>query len=319
MATRHLYECEDVVASLLTWIFEGNTRSAIAAGRELIHSGEQDLLKKTLQFAALLQYPTFNLFEIQDSETMLSILLEQGAQPFPSFIQNDLEPPTNGTKPLPPSWSILPKGWNEQQASKLWYAVKEALSKNNLKRAAYLTGVIKDIVVLESFLKSMDISSNYLSLLRTWGSSMMQRTALHCLASLLPRPPVASGSPLRLSNLKVPLTGIRGRIGGREGRIFTISASALAFWGLKSKPVSRLKDEPRLVFEDDACEYWVQLCKKYGVTNFRNASEEFYEVGFPDDIPDEWPNEERAKSHDLTLPVIASKSDWIMGFKLLWV
>ncbi|NBV69091.1 MAG: hypothetical protein EBR74_11220, partial [Flavobacteriia bacterium] len=124
MATRHLYECEDVVASLLTWIFEDDVKNAVAAFHELRLSEEHDLLQKTLVFASLLQQPSYNLFETQDPRKMLTLLLAQGSQPFPSFVQNNLEPPTEGSvyKPLPSSsWplSTHPAGWSEQQASRL--------------------------------------------------------------------------------------------------------------------------------------------------------------------------------------------------------
>ena len=322
MATRHLYECEDVVASLLTWIFEDDVKNAVAAFHELRLSEEHDLLQKTLVFASLLQQPSYNLFETQDPRKMLTLLLAQGSQPFPSFVQNNLEPPTEGSvyKPLPSSsWplSTHPAGWSEQQASRLWYAVKEALRKNNLKRAAYLSGVIKEIAVMESFLKSLDVSQQYLDLLRTWGSSMLTRTTLHCLASVLAS---ASASASQASHVgSAEESNTKSRLGGRKGRTFAISAVALALWGLKSKPVLRLQGEPTLVFDDEACEYWVQTRNTYGAHSFYEACEEFHVVAFPDDIPDEWSCEERAKSHDLTLPVLMSKSEWIKGFKLLWV
>jgi hypothetical protein len=273
-------------------------------------SGEHELLHKTLLFAALLQDPTFHLFETQDPFTILSHLLQQ-KNPLPLMIQNDLEPPTEGLKPLPASWTILPAGWTAQQASKMWYAVKEALRKKNLKRAVYLSCVIKEPVVMESFLKSLDVSKNYLGLLRTWGTNMLQRTTLHSLASLISTFNVA---PKNTYNIPLPT-----RIDGRKGRTFAISGTALACWGLKSKPVTRLQGEPTLIFDDDACEYWIQLRNQHGnPDSFYKASDEFHSAAFPDDIPDEWSTEERSKSHNVPQSD-GVKCDWTLSFKLLWL
>ena len=58
------------------------------------------------------------------------------------------------------------------------------------------------------------------------------------------------------------------------------------------------------ILEEEEGSWWSNALAPYrsqGAWNSDDAMEEFYTMAFPDDIPDEWDEEEAAKSHGLGL------------------
>jgi hypothetical protein len=119
------------------------------------------------------------------------------------------------------------------------------------------------------------------------------RVFLHAYASLHTTIPTASPVLLEFAN---PI-----------GRPFAVDPKALALWNIPSPPISLCVGAPLCVIEAGASPYWKDLVALHGVrakgrsVEGRNdgATEAFYCAGFPHDIPDEWSQKERKKSHGM--------------------
>jgi hypothetical protein len=194
-------------------------------------------------------------------------------------------------------------------AGALWWAVKGALTKRHFDRAYRLSQQLLEMPeplnLLHSFLASFDVSPALLDLLTQSSPAVRYRVLLHSLASA--GKAVESARPAALSAGPAGARRVwtSARKGGRRGRTFYVTADALAEWNVVPAPVTRLQGEPTLVAEDTAANYWTTVWSTGGgrveegrlVFNTDQELESFYEKHFPDDIPDEWPSEERIKSH----------------------
>jgi hypothetical protein len=77
---------------------------------------------------------------------------------------------------------------------------------------------------------------------------------------------------------------------------------------------------PTWVLDAEASPFWKDLLKKHGVDEQLNgrtaeATEAFYGEGFPNDIPDEWSDKERGKSHGLCVRFV--ENPWRGFFEFL--
>ncbi len=91
--------------------------------------------------------------------------------------------------------------------------------------------------------------------------------------------------------------------GARAGRTFVLEDAALHTWGVKKAAAADLRGDPLRLLTTTA-------------TVFETEEDEiaFYETHFPDDIPDEWPDEEVAKSHGILVDNGAVASVWRIAF-----
>jgi hypothetical protein len=90
-------------------------------------------------------------------------------------------------------------------------------------------------------------------------------------------------------------------------RSFSVDGMALSTWGVSSPPVSLLMGAPLWVAQSDASPWWKAALLRHGISESLQGpdddrTEAFYTECFPMDIPDEWSNEERKKSHGLFVP-----------------
>lgn len=336
MATKHLYECEDVAASLLYGLAEGDSILAVRAAKELHVSDETDLLQRLLTLAWLLDDPghsdessRLQAFCKQDHQTLLYLLCASGKHSAPSLPEeSDALPPSieSSTNPNIDGWTRLPNGWTAEQASRAFKAIRYALTKKYWQHAVYLTSPLirGNTYALVSLLVALGVPTEFASLLETTVyTPLAHRILMHAFASLAASPTTAFQPEKRLQaiwNASDPV--------GRTGRTLNISAGALAMWRLRRKSVSRLVGSPSLVAQEDATNYWRQAAEthcvsvKNGDIHFTDddQQESFFQKYFHDDIPDEWSVDERKKSHDIepSPPGENSWQPWQTAFLLCW-
>ena len=328
MATFHLYELEGVAAQLLYSFRNGDAFTAAQAARELVLSLEQTLLLNLLQLAWLLSPPSdadaqiAKALEVQDAEAALYALAsiaKATSLPQTSFELTIFKPAHDPAAKLPPpTWTKLPKEWTPQMAGSLWWAVHAAIQKKHIDRAFRLSQQLletQDILLL--FLESHGVQPYFTNLLRSVAPQLKHCVLLHAYGSLLePRGSLEASAEVRRAYTSK-------RLGGRKGRTFYVTAAALNNWNISSAPITRLQNEPSLVAEETASNYWTTVWSTEGsleserlVFKDDTACEAFYEKHFPDDIPDEWSAEERAKSHGQPINPDAPKNPWRKAFLL---
>lgn len=330
MASKHLYELEDVAAAYLYYTFEGNNQQALYAAKELYDSLEHDLLWNVLTLAWLLSDPAhpsqaqrLSAFTTHDLESLVLLLLDskQSIPTIPELPSMSI-PPKPSKHLLPEGWHPLPKGYSHEQSSMLHRAVKYSLKHKFWEHASYLIQchLSENTLSMSSLLRHLGASKQLTDLLETTVfTPLALRVVDHACAAL-----VADSSTQTLSkqmktlwNTKLP--------NGRSGRRLIIPAEALATWRLKAKPTMRLMGVPLLVAEATAANYWTDATKKHNISVDGHEllfaddaqTEAFYESYFPEDIPDEWSAAERAKSHGQLLPP-SQPNPWLTAFLLCW-
>lgn len=328
MASKHLYELEDVAAAFLYYTCEGNAQQAVYAAKELHDSGEHDLLWNILTLAWLLCDPAMTMgaaaaFASHDVERLLLLLLKS-KHALPTIEEPCVlpMPPKPSKRPLPECWHPLPKQYTSEQCATLYKAIKYSLDHKFWEHAAYLIKchLAENTLSMSSLLKTLGVAKQLTDLLETTVfTPLSARIVDHACAALVapPAEPVLSKQYKSLWNTKLP--------NGRSGRRLSIPAEALATWRLKAKPLSRLMGVPLLVAEPTASSYWTDAVKKYNISDDGHEllfaddaqTEAFYENYFPEDIPDEWSTAERAKSHGQAVPP-SEINPWLTAFLLCW-
>jgi hypothetical protein len=89
---------------------------------------------------------------------------------------------------------------------------------------------------------------------------------------------------------------------GKKGRTFTILEEACSMWQVKRLSANHLRGDPH---------------KHLPLPEFQTMDQEieFYNIHFPDDIPDEWSDSEISKSHAVeNLAVGSFKNPWRVAF-----
>jgi hypothetical protein len=329
MASKHLYELEDVAAAFLYYICEGNLQQAVYAAKELHDSGEHDLLWNILTLAWLLCDPNMTAgaaaaFASHDVGRLLLLLLTP-THTLPTIEEPcvlPMAPKPSKHAALPEGWHPLPKQYSPEQSATLYKAIKYSLSHKFWEHAAYLIKchLGENTLSMSRLLKEFGVAKQLTDLLETTVfTPLSARIVDHACAALVAAPaePVLSKQYKFLWNTKLP--------NGRSGRRLIIPGEALATWRLKAKPVTRLTGVPMLVVEETAAQYWADAVKKHNISVDGHEllfaddaqTEAFYESYFPEDIPDEWSTTERAKSHGQSVPP-SEINPWLTAFLLCW-
>jgi hypothetical protein len=330
MATKHLYECEDVAATLLYGFLEGDSVLAVRAAKELYVSGETELLHRLLTLAWLLDDPEnpqeslrMKAFCAQDHSSLLFLLCNSTKHALPLIPEESDARPPSGIQGIVDGWTKIPNGWTVEQAAHAKKAIHYALKHKYWQHAVYLSSplICGNTHSLVSLLHSLGIPTELTSLLETTVyTPLAHRILMHAFASLVASPAPAFQPEKRLQAIWNSADPV-----GRTGRVLNISTGALSVWRLRRKSVSRLVGTPTMIAEEDATAYWRNAVVEHNVSlkdgEFCFADddqqESFYEKCFPDDIPDEWSVEERKKSHDVE-SVINQENPWQTAFLLCW-
>jgi len=296
--TRNFYESKSVTAFLLYAIQTGDTTAAQQAAAELADSGLQDVADDAATLSLLLAPPRYGFLPVEERlNAALSLCPFSLPTPLPL-----LPPPTAANTNTKTKTTTCP--WNPVKTDKgatIWWAVQDALKRGRVERAATLSLVVAEedrASLLESFGKDV----RWLSLFPLF---LLDRVFVHAYAGT-----TEATAPPR------PL----GRSLGRPlGRSFALPAQALSLWNVPSPPLSLCTGAPTWVLDARASPFWKDLAKKHGVDEQLNgrtaeATEAFYTEGFPNDIPDEWSDKERRKSHGLC--VRFNENSWASFFPI---
>lgn len=314
MATKHLYIMEDVAATLLHALLQADRGLALACVAELVDSGEHDQATRIVTFACILSDPETIPYGALFQKDLVSVI-ESFVVPVvlpsssPPFSTHPPPPKHNAAEPtvhIP--WTILPNGWTSNQAYQLWKTIQAAFKAGYWEKAWRLTRpLLADRPALMDLLHALH--ADFADLLETTDSIPLAERILMLIFA-------------QANTHKHPHTS-PNPIPSAKGRTFSISPDALALWQIQTKPISDMQGAPILIRNPNASQFWKELVKTYEITGkqtlvFPNddALEEFYARYFPNDIPDEWSNAERQKSHGLaTCPQGQVDNPWAPIFR----
>lgn len=342
MVTRHLYETSAVAAQFIHSIINREFLIAAQCARELSISDMNELLFRLLTFVWILSDPIniyekrlYNMFQTHNIDGFLCVLFEYAPisilpdiQKTPGIFCTPPAPPAHLTLSPPESWTKRPIGWTPTQCALLWRTIQTALAKKQSDRAYRLCAQLIDNnkLSLENLMVALGLNVCFTEILATSVyTPFTHRILKHAFAILVTD---ENQSVCINGCIKTGVEAWRSKknIGGCLGRLFSISPDAIHAWHVRPKPFERLCGSPTLIARDDACVYWENICKKYGVTVSENNElcietneEEFYKTCFPNDIPDEWSESEKKKSHGMEIQnTISEKNPWQVSFLLCW-
>ena len=321
LTTRHLYNATTVGATLLHALAHGDDMLAIQTAKELYTSEEHDLLRNLLHLAWFLSPPEHpqqrNRYEAFCTGEPLPLLTSLLGSPYTLPEQPApyvLEPPTRGTR-TPVTWQKWPTGWNKEQAGALYYAVKDAVDHGNGRRATYLTAPFMsgNMLAISALLTSLGVHTALTDTLCT-STYLSHRILAHAYASLTA---AASEKPAKRH---ISMTTSNRR----EERTWKVSPQGCTTWSVRTPPISELIGSPVCIVNNPTT-FWKHVVAKYSIrveedriTLPDEVCEEFYETYFPSDIPDEWSDAERIKSHGFTVPAAEVNNPWIPAFLQCW-
>ena len=295
MATRSLYEIQDVCATLLIAVNKHDSQLLARTVLELVESAADPT--PFLLLGWLLSPPAPETSKAC-CEAYLSDKLEQLVAAVQQLPPHDL-PTLSVAAPPPKDTPLSAKAhwalpWSPAANARFERAVKYALKTKNHQHAAYLVSALTTNHV-NGLLKILGIKDKLITLYETTEyPPLKQRVVEHIFASL-----AFVGEPTVKKQLPVKT----------KGRTFSIPESAYSLWNVKPKSQDRLKGLPLHIVDVDATSFWKTQVKVYQISRkeldlqFPDDAtlERFYEENFPNDIPDEWSTAEREKSHPCPL------------------
>lgn len=307
MATKSLYEMEDVCASLMYAFQTKNHTLAFDTARELRVSDEMELLLNLVTFAWLLCDPNalpFNHVPSQDSVfDDICVLVDNFPAQVPKYKSSLLIPlPTN------------PKLAHEAVA----YCISKKCWKPCLRML--ISFLHKDVTLLRTILQ--DQFSIQPQMLEVLDRIVYQPLAERLLYHIVVLQTMDHESTAQLatppSNLIHKARSIWNSTSqGRAARTFHISPEALSAWNIRPKSFERLQGTliPRSVMDTCRSLYW----ESTNPPPSEDDIESWFTKHFPDDIPDEWSCAEIEKSH-VYAPIETRSviNEWHPAFLLCW-
>jgi hypothetical protein len=330
MVSAHLYEMDDLGATLLLALRTVDPLLATQITKELTDSNEHEYLQRLLLFAWYLRPPDpivdASFARAVATEDLLFLhLMFPICDPYPDRYEPHTIPTPKASKtPAPSSWTNLPSIYTSEQAHTLYRAIKYALKQQYWEHAAYLVcSLLPDHhESVCSLLRSLSVDERLVTLLEsTTYSPLLPRIVEHIIAAYVGNP-----EPVQKSHALLQRLHVKSPHENRKCRTFHIPQKVFEIWNLKPKLADRLRGSPVLVLEDTTSAYWKQAAAKYkialdsaGNLCFPDdaAIEDFYTTYFPDDIPDEWSEQERQKSHGQPCIPAANKNPWSAAFHLI--
>ena len=202
MVSAHLYELDDLGATLLESLRTANHTLTIQIVKELRVSGEEDYCHSLLTLAWILS-PTNSDCDstiahvFHNLEDVLFALLRSEPYNYPDMPEPITIPPPKPSKSPPPTvWSTLPQAYTPEQAHAFYSAVKYALNTKFWEHAAYLiTSLLQEQPnVIISLLKALEFPTIFTQLIEsTLYAPLLTRIIEHACAAYV-------GSPARIKN-----------------------------------------------------------------------------------------------------------------------
>ena len=302
MATRSMYEVEDVVATIFHALMTKQHSLAIQAARELHVSLEDDLLVNVVIMAWLLCDP-YNcaMTSIPTKETVYESLCKL-MNYFPSEL-----PKYKPQIPIlpPPSQDILET------------TIQTCLTKKYVKPCIRIMTMLlhKQPAVCYSLFEKHGISKTLVEVFdRIVYTPLAERLVQHLVIQLMFPHNSCADHKYEQKYANIWISNTQGRL----ARTFAIPFQSLSLWNLKPKPSSRIQNAllPQAI-QTNPTLYW----QSAGIPT-EETMETWYAAHFPDDIPDEWSREDIEKSHYIhQIPTVEQaivKTDWQPAFLLGW-
>lgn len=299
MATRSVYEISDVAATLLYALQTHAYTLVFQTARELRISGESELLTNLVIFAWLLCDPF--VCSLREPPTVDTIY-ESLCQIAPAF-------PTS----LPEYYTPFPfQPPAEHQTEVFNAAVHTCISKGLWKHAYRILVPLlhtNQFDRITRLFEPYNVSKTHFVVLESLlYVPLAERLLLH---SIVAATGVKTTNPVVVT--KYGTIWNKPALGGRGDRCFSIPAEARRLWNIRPKPMDRIQFSllPAAILDANASSYWINAMNE-------PKTDEWYATYFPDDIPDEWSQDECAKSHtsEIVLNHEIYKNDWTAAFLL---
>ena len=300
MATRSMYEVEDIVATIFHGLLTKQHALVVQAARELRVSLEDELLLNVVTMAWLLCDPykcplTYPPTKETVYET-LCLIMDHFPSELPKY------------KPQIPI-HMPPK--NEQAV--LETTISTCFDKKYAKQCIRILIMLlqKQPATCYSLLETHGISKTLVNL---FDSIVYTPLAERYIQHLVIQRMFPYSSPLS-TNIQKYTKLWNSEATGRSARTFSIPFQALSLWNLRPKLATRIQNSLLPVaIQTDPALYW-----QSAGTPTDETMETWYATHFPGDIPDEWSREEIEKSHVYTpVETVPIKTDWQPAFLLCW-
>ena len=313
--SRNLYEINDLAAALLFSLEERNVPLALTILNELQLSLESNLVHNLLGFAWLMAQPDkdltpqrFNAWRSRRYNSLLSTFTSHRLALPPYTLLGDYPPPHTGNHVPPNEWYAKPAGWTENMCGTLYHRIQHAIYNKQCWRAYLMARpLLAHPSAFQSFLQAMGVSPD---LLKFAMYQHLHGQILEHAMYLLAYPP----TPIEIV-LQEPV---------QQGRLFTIQPAARNRWNIRPTPPTKLIGQPNFIFEDSP--YWNDQRNRYQIDldtkgHIHYESEQLYQDffvhNFPLDIPDEWSQAERDKSHPASTNYALEANPWASTFHQL--
>ena len=314
MASRSMYEVEDVVATLFHGLQTKQHLLVIQAAKELQNSLEDELLVNVVIMAWLLCDPyTCPLLTPPSTETVYTCLCELMDQ-FPSQLPKYV-PQRSVSTPLVVHYSS-----KDEQNAALKAAVQTCFEKKYAKQCIRILTMLlhKDPDHMKRVFETQGIANTYLDLFdRIMYTPLAERLVQHLVIQrMFSSPP--SINKYNQKYYEIWTTTKQGL----HARSFQIPFHGLAQWNIIPKLHNRIQNAlfPEAIMDKNASLFWQNANIPSKESSDEDSLETWYNTHFPDDIPDEWSRDEIEKSHVYILPEKQPKPDhdWQPAFLLCW-
>ena len=311
--SKNLYEIEDLAASLLLSLGERNVSLALSILNELFLSLETELVHNLLGFAWLLAQPDkeltpqrFTAWRSRRYDILISTFTSHRLALPPYTLVGDYPPPPTGDYTPPKEWHAKPADWTDAECGTLYHRVQHAIYNKQCWRAYLLARpLLAYPTAFRSFLQAMGASAD---LIKFANYQHLHGQILEHIMYILAYP----SAPMEIILTKPVM----------QGRVFHISPEARNLWNVMPASISRLMGPPNFIFEESP--YWD--AKRYQYEIRQNSKghieyeserlyQDFFQDAFPLDIPDEWSEQERQKSHGGSYS--PQPNPWVSTFKEL--
>ena len=310
--SKNLYETTDLAASLLLSLEERNVPLALTITNELLLSLESDLVHNLLGFAWLLAQPDkdltpqrFTAWRSRRYDIFLASFTPAPLRLPPHTLVGDYPPPPTGNHAAPRAWHAKPAGWTDDQCGTLYHRIQQAIANKQCWRAYLLARpLLNHPTAFQSFLQAIGTSPD---LLKFAIYQHLHGQILEHAMYILAYPP----TPMEIK-LPTPV---------QQGRLIHICPEARNRWNVQPTPPTKLIGQPNFIFESSP--YWNAQRDRYQIDldttghmyyESEQLYKEFFQHNFPLDIPDEWSQAERNKSHPHAANYQPEANPWVPTF-----
>lgn len=317
MFTRHFYEVDEVIAALHWSIKLGRLQEAVFWTQELLDSELQDTLQDELYTIWLWHFGVGCLSALSllfGNENPISLV--SGLTRLPTHRRDrsvltllilGLETKQPDRHSFFPHLEPLLKKF---QCSDLERAFVSAVYQGKARLAFGLSRPIKQTRIYTLLQQIQEVKHNCqeladaLSLLEVYDKNWIGRACAIAAVCLTKKQLKESLQPLNLTILpetEVALKEWNILEGRRKRRVFKIPPEAIykrTERGRMSNKETNLEVLYTLNYETlEGCPFWNRVLEEEAPWLEDDRKEEFYDLYFPDDIPDEWSREDQEKSH----------------------